>query len=93
MLKLILDTFCDGREGRHKEGYLAVWSGARAVGSVFVTCTSPIIYLPPPPEILLLIYLGHYSRPREIDHNAYAIFFQGGGEVGGKQTNFVECAS
>ena len=100
VLKLILDTFCDGREGRHKEGYLAVWSGARAVGSVFVTCTSPIIYLPPPPrnfaylfEILLLIYLGHYSRPREIDHNAYAIFFQGGGEVGGKQTNFVECAS
>ena len=62
----------------------------------------PTSSLPPPKknvaylfEFLLLIYPGHYSRPRELDDNAYAsfFFFQGGGGERGKQTNFVECAN
>lgn len=52
---------------------------------------------PPPPlpkqkkkfaylfEFLLLIYPGHYSRPRELDDNAYASFFFR--EVGEKGAN------
>ena len=89
-----------GTFSRGGRGYLAVWSGAHAVGSVFVTCTSPLIYQPPtspppPPnkkkkfaylfEFSLLIYPGHYSRPRELDDNAYASFFFR--EVGEKGAN------
>lgn len=49
---------------------------------------------PPPPkkknvaylfEFLLLIHPGHYSRPRELDDNAYASFFFR--EVGEKGAN------
>ena len=96
VLKLILDTFCDGREGRHKEGYLAVWSGARAVGSVFVTCTSPIIYLPPPPPQKFCIPFWNFAfnlswtlqSPKRNWSQCLCNFFSGGWGSRGQTNKF-----
>lgn len=98
-----------GTFSRGGRGYLAVWSGAHAVGSVFVTCTSPLIYLPPtsppPPTqtkkkvcIPFWIFASNLSwalqSPKRIGWQCLCkFFFQGGGGERGKQTNFVECAN
>ena len=64
--------------------------------SGFSTCMhNPIIHLfypaPPPKKSCIIISLGHEDVPREIENNAYAIFFLGGG--GGEEVYYGICAS